>query len=49
MAASWCYHRHQPSPDEANLIQLLMEGKQRGIAGMVILTGEAISTPFPPR
>ncbi|UMX64605.1 PucR family transcriptional regulator ligand-binding domain-containing protein [Klebsiella pneumoniae] len=27
--------------DEANLIQLLMEGKQRGIAGMVILTGEA--------
>ncbi|HGS7531473.1 TPA: PucR family transcriptional regulator [Klebsiella pneumoniae] len=25
--------------DEANLIQLLMEGKQRGIAGMVILTG----------
>ncbi|EGI4708348.1 PucR family transcriptional regulator, partial [Escherichia coli] len=27
--------------DEDNLIHLLMEGKQRGIAGMVILTGDA--------
>ncbi len=35
--------------DEANLIQLLMEGKQRGIAGMVILTGGGLYPPFPPR
>jgi hypothetical protein len=33
--------------DEANLIQLLMEGKQRGIAGMVILTGEAYIHAIP--
>lgn len=33
--------------DEANLIQLLMEGKQRGIAGMVILTGEAYIHTIP--
>ncbi len=33
--------------DEANLIQLLMEGKQRGIAGMVILTGEVYIHAIP--
>lgn len=35
--------------DEDNLIQLLMEGKQRGIAGMVILTGDAYIQSIPPR
>jgi hypothetical protein len=33
--------------DEDNLIHLLMEGKQRGIAGMVILTGEAYIQAIP--
>nr|WP_314419112.1 PucR family transcriptional regulator ligand-binding domain-containing protein [uncultured Erwinia sp.] len=35
--------------DEDNLIQLLIEGKQRGIAGMVILTGDAYIHSIPPR
>ena len=35
--------------DEDNLIHLLMEGKQRGIAGMVILTGDAYIQAIPPR
>ena len=35
--------------DEENLIHLLMEGKQRGIAGMVILTGDAYIQAIPPR
>ncbi|MEJ4047127.1 PucR family transcriptional regulator [Erwinia sp. SLM-02] len=35
--------------DEDNLIQLLREGKQRGIAGMVILTGDAYIQSIPPR
>ena len=35
--------------DEENLTQLLMEGKQRGIAGMVILTGDAYIHSIPPR
>lgn len=33
--------------DEDNLIHLLMEGKQRGIAGMVILTGDAYIQAIP--
>ncbi len=35
--------------DEDNLVQLLIEGKQRGIAGMVILTGDAYIQSIPPR
>ena len=35
--------------DEDNLIHLLMEGKQRGIAGMVILTGDQYIQTIPPR
>lgn len=35
--------------DEDNLIHLLMEGKQRGIAGMVILTGDQYIQAIPPR
>ncbi|HDX9000306.1 PucR family transcriptional regulator [Klebsiella michiganensis] len=35
--------------DEENLIHLLMEGKLRGIAGMVILTGDAYIQAIPPR
>ncbi|MDU1425488.1 MAG: PucR family transcriptional regulator ligand-binding domain-containing protein, partial [Klebsiella michiganensis] len=35
--------------DEDNLIHLLMEGKQRGIAGMVILTGDVFIQAIPPR
>lgn len=35
--------------DEDNLTHLLMEGKQRGIAGMVILTGDAYIQTIPPR
>ncbi|XWJ89635.1 PucR family transcriptional regulator [Phytobacter ursingii] len=35
--------------DEDNLVHLLMEGKQRGIAGMVILTGDAYIQAIPPR
>ena len=35
--------------DEENLIHLLMEGKQRGIAGMVILTGDAYIQAISPR
>jgi hypothetical protein len=35
--------------DENNLIHLLMEGKQRGIAGMVILTGDQYIQAIPPR
>ncbi|EOV9017717.1 PucR family transcriptional regulator [Cronobacter muytjensii] len=34
--------------DEANLLRLLEEGKQSGIAGMVILTGEAFIHTIPP-
>lgn len=35
--------------DGDNLIHLLMEGKQRGIAGMVILTGDQYIQTIPPR
>jgi Purine catabolism regulatory protein-like family. len=49
MAESRCYHRDNHPREEDNLIHLLMEGKQRGIAGMVILTGDQYIQTIPPR